>query len=97
MSGWFHDEATLPATPVSLEAYVDADSSNPVSKLFGVEVEDGFGFNFPDGYRNVLYVRYDASLGTASEHWHGMSIACPGADLERGILDTGKAIGMHNG
>jgi hypothetical protein len=60
-------------------------------------VRDAYGFGYPEHFRNLLYIRHDERLGTASEHWQGMSIACPLADLDRGILGSGRVFGTHNG
>ena len=96
--GWHQNAgALLQATPVRLEAYLDADSDRAVSKLFGVEVQDPHGFPYPDGFRNLLFIHCHERLGTFLEHWLGMSIACPSADLDRGELNTGRIFGMHTG
>lgn len=88
---------TLRPTPLRLETYLDTETDAPVSKLFGVEVQDAYGFPYPDGYRNLLYIEHHARLGTFSEHWQGMSIACPAVDLERGTFDGGRIYGTSNG
>lgn len=96
--GWNqHAGATLPPVPLRLEAYLDTESDAPVSKLFGVEVQDAYGFPYPEGYRNLLYIEHHARLGTASEHWQGMSIACPAAELAQGAVNGGRIFGTHNG
>ena len=68
-----------------------------VSKFMGVEIGDPFGYHFPDGFQSLLVIKHDKAIGTASEHWQGMTIACPSADLARGMFDGGSLIPIHNG
>ncbi len=95
--GWFQNEgATLRPTPVRLEPYHDSDSDTPVSKLLGVEVGDPHGFHYPEGFRNLLYIEHGERFATDTEHWQGMSFACPAAEIGRAVL-TGRIFGTHNG
>lgn len=96
--GWSANlTAHLKFNPVRLEPYLDDDADTPVTKMFGVEVGDPFGFHFPEGFANLLFIEFSETFGTIGGHWTGMSIACAEADISRGVFDQGQVFGTNMG
>lgn len=95
--GFFWYEPAMKYTPVKLHCILDDEKAPMVSKFMGVENGDPFGYHFPEGFQTLIFIKHDDAIGTASEEWQGMAIACPTANLARGAFDGGILIGNNTG
>lgn len=96
--GWSANSTDkLEFNSVRPEYYLDDDADTPVTKMFGAEVGDPFGFHFPPGFANLFYIEFSPTFGTIGGHWTGMSIACNESDMARGIFNQTQIFGTNMG